>query len=237
MAAHEDAEARTRGPAGLLGQLQVQARDADGVVRGDDARLSLAEELIEIDVPEGHKGRGRLGGRVGEGGVVVGHEARTHIGVRGGGRGDARQAQLIDEPILQGAVEPFASAPGRGGVGADVLDPEAGQGPPDVGQALGVNRGPRGGGMEGPAGAVGLQGGAQAVGAEDHGQGREDGVGGLGGPELGVEQALGGIVEDGQQDQAQLGAQGQPGVGAAVQMEQLAEAGAGRRRRRSNSPS
>ena len=51
--------------------------------------------------------------------------------------------------------------------------------------------------MEGPAGAVGVQHAGQAEGAEDMGQGGHDGRQILRGPELRVEQAFGGVVEDG----------------------------------------
>ena len=65
-------------------------------------------------------------------GIVVGHEAVAQIGVGGLDRGDARHAEFVDEPILQGAVEPLAAAAGLGGVGADVLDAEADEGPADM---------------------------------------------------------------------------------------------------------
>lgn len=81
--------------------------------------------------------------------------------------------------------------------------------------------------MKGPAGAIGVERHGDAVGLEDGPQGAEDGVRGLGGPELGVEQALGGVVDDGDEG-VELGrAERQPGVLAAVELEQLAETGAG----------
>ena len=53
----------------------------------------------------------------------------------------------------------------------------------------------------------------------------EDGGRRLGGPELGVEQARGGVVDDGDEGGAQAGDQAQPGMGAAVEVQQVAEAG------------
>src|SRR5713226_6430121 len=59
---------------------------------------------------------------------------------------------------------------------------------------------------------------------EDGGERRHHGRGRFGGPELSVEAALGGVVEHGDEDLALVGAEGQPGMRAAVQMQELAEA-------------
>src|SRR5919201_2271106 len=53
----------------------------------------------------------------------------------------------------------------------------------------------------------------------------KDGGGGLGGPELGIEQALGGVIDHGDQRGANVGGETQPRMRAAVEMQQLAEAG------------
>lgn len=45
--------------------------------------------------------------------------------------------------------------------------------------------------------------------------------------ELGVEQPLGGVIEDGQARLARGGTEGEPGVRAPVEVQELAEAGAG----------
>jgi hypothetical protein len=58
-------------------------------------------------------------------------------------------------------------------------------------------------------------------------QGAHDGVGALGRGELSVEQPLGGVVQDGNEGLLRRGPQGEPGVAAAVQVQQLAEAGPG----------
>ena len=76
--------------------------------------------------------------------------------------------------------------------------------------------------MKGPARPVGVQRDRQPVGDEHRPQGRHDGGRGLAGPELGVEQPLGGVVEHGEQGLRLLGTAAQPGVRAAVEMEHLA---------------
>ena len=58
-------------------------------------------------------------------------------------------------------------------------------------------------------------------------EGGQDGLRGLLRPELGVEQPLGGVVEHGDQRLALAGAAGQPFMVTAVEVQELAEAGAG----------
>src|SRR5439155_25428719 len=105
--------------------------------------------------------------------------------------------------------------------------PQVRQGPADVRQvgavdgAAGLGRGKR------PAGAIGVQRARQAAGAKDVAQRTHHRRRGLRGPELGVKQTLGGIVEHGDQRLALVGTPREPGMRAAVQMQQLAEARAG----------
>ena len=130
VAANDDAPADARGAAGLFRQLQVDTVEADGVVGRDHALGLGAEDLIEIDVAERHKGRCGIRGGPGEGGVVVGDEPLAQIGVGGRGGGDAGQAKFVNEAVLQRAIEPLAPPAGLRRVGADVLDAEAGEGAP-----------------------------------------------------------------------------------------------------------
>src|ERR1700746_780983 len=76
---------------------------------------------------------------------------------------DAKQAQLLRPPILQRAENALASPPRLPRVGRDVLDAEARQRPPYLGQLLLVDRlaGPRG--EEVMAAAVGIETRRQAV--------------------------------------------------------------------------
>src|SRR5207248_753516 len=78
---------------------------------------------------------------------------------------------------------------------------------------------------EGPARAVGGEGDRQPGAAKDFAEGHHDGDGGLAGPELRVEQALGGIVDHRDQRLALVGIPDEPAMGAAVDREQLAVAG------------
>ena len=81
--------------------------------------------------------------------------------------------------------------------------------------------------MKRPARAIGVKRQRQAAGPYDMGQGGHHGVPRLGGPELGVEQPLGGVVEHRDEGLPLVGAERQPGVRAAIEMQQLAEARAG----------
>jgi hypothetical protein len=65
VAAEDDVQAGAARPAGLLGKLEAQAVEADGVVLADDAGLFHAEQLIEINIPQrDERGGGSAGGRV-----------------------------------------------------------------------------------------------------------------------------------------------------------------------------
>ena len=164
VAAHPDAEPGAAAPPGLLGQLQGQALEAHDIVPADDPLVLLGQDVIEVDgVAEGHEGAGRIGRGAGELGVVVGDEVLAQIGVGRLERGDAGQAELVDEAALQGAIEPLDAAAGLGGVARDVLDAQAGEGPADHGETGAIDRAAGPGGVKGPAGAVGIQRDGQAA--------------------------------------------------------------------------
>src|SRR5205814_2297210 len=114
--ADDDVEAGTRAPAGLLGELEDDPVEHDGVVAGDDARVLVTQDLLEIDPPERDEGGDGSGRWVGELGVDVGQEALAQVPVGGGDRGDAGHAQLVDEPALQRAVHALTAAAGLGRV-------------------------------------------------------------------------------------------------------------------------
>ena len=83
------------------------------------------------------------------------------------------------------------------------------------------------GGVEGPAGAIGVEGDGHAAGPEHVRERVHDGRQRLAEPELRVEQALGGVIEDRDEGLARVRIEREPGVGAAVEMQQFAEAGPG----------
>src|SRR6266851_7380722 len=74
--------------------------------------------------PSGTKA-GAVGGRPAELVVEGGEEALPQVAVGGGHRGDAGEAEFVDEAILQGAVDALTAAAGRGRIAEDVLDAEA----------------------------------------------------------------------------------------------------------------
>jgi hypothetical protein len=197
MPANGDAEAGAGAAPGLFGDLQGEAVEDHDVVLADGALLFVTEDVLEVCGAEGDEGAGGVAGGVGELRVVVSDEPIAHVGVGRRDRRDARHAQLVDEPTLQGAVQALAAAARLGGIAGNVFDAEAAQRPPQLRGAREIDLAAGGGGVEGPAGAVGVQGNRQPVGLEDRAQGAHDGLSRLAGPELRVEQPLGGIVDDG----------------------------------------
>jgi hypothetical protein len=124
----QDPQARAHAASGLLVDLHPYSLEARRVIGGHGALLLMAEDLVEVDAPQWHEGRGGIGGRPAEAGVVGGQESLAEIAVGDGQRAPAGDPELIDEPILEGAVEAFAAPPGLGRVAGDVLDAELGQG-------------------------------------------------------------------------------------------------------------
>src|ERR1700736_2602766 len=105
MAADEDPQARAAATARLFGHLQGHARKGDDVVAADDALLLDAEDLVEVYPAQGDEGRGGVGRGPGKLGVEGGDEPLAQVAVGRAHRGDVRDAQLVDEAILQGAVD------------------------------------------------------------------------------------------------------------------------------------
>ena len=104
-------------PAGPGWELHRAQPEAHGVVGGDAAAIAAAELESEVT---GRPPPSRLGPRrrPSEASVVVREEDRQEgIGVLG--RGDATQAQLTNEAILQGLPEAFDAPFGRGRAGGD----------------------------------------------------------------------------------------------------------------------
>src|SRR5262245_28769977 len=228
MTTDQDAQARATAAAGLLGELQDDAIERDGVIARDGALVLVTEDLLEVDGAERHESWDRLGRRPLELSVEVGQKALAQIAVGRGRGGDAGEAELIDEAPLQGAVHALTAAAGLRRVAEDVLDAELGQRAADLGQ-LGAIGGPAGHrGVRGPVGPIGVEGHRQAAGGEHAAQGGQDACGALAAlGELGGEDLLGGIVDDGDEREPLLGSQRQPLMPAAVEVEQFAETGAG----------
>src|SRR5438093_1190907 len=75
MAADQDPQPGARAAAGLFGELQRHAVRGHDVVAPDGAFVLDAEDLVEIDAAQRHKGGGGIGRRPAELGVEGGPEA------------------------------------------------------------------------------------------------------------------------------------------------------------------
>ena len=137
-----DTEPRATSTAGLRATLQRAAIHADGVIAGDDAGVFVAEDRVEIGRPQGHERARRVAGRSGERGVVLRDEAFGEIHIRRRDRRDPRHPQLVDQPVLQRAIEPLTAAPRLRRVRRNVLDPQPRQCPADL-RELGLVTAPR----------------------------------------------------------------------------------------------
>lgn len=157
MTSHEDTQTGAGAAPDLLGQLQDDTIQGHGVVARDHALVLMTEDLLEVDGAERHEGGGRIGGGPVKLGVEVGQEALAQIPVGGGHRGDAGDAQLVDEPALARAVHAFTAAAGLGGVAEDMLDAELGQRPPDLARFLAVDAAARDRGVGGPVRPIGVE--------------------------------------------------------------------------------
>src|SRR5438034_968206 len=221
---HEDAQAGAGAPPGLLGDLPRHAIGRHDVVAADDALVLHAEDLIELDAPERHEGRARVCGRPAEFGIEAGQELLAQIAMGGGHGGDARQPEFVDETVLPRAVDPLAAAARLGRVAEDVLDPEPGEGPANLGGMAAIRRAAGRGSVDGPVRAVGIERQGQAVALEPSAQRGHDGGDAFAAiVELGVEHVLGGVVDDGEQREPAVRHQGQPAMPTAVEVEQFAE--------------
>jgi hypothetical protein len=90
-------EAHTAAAPRLRVDLQRATADSDGVVAGDDARLFVAENPVEIRGAERDEGTRRVTRRPGERGVVLRHETLGKIDIRSLARGDPGHTQLVHE--------------------------------------------------------------------------------------------------------------------------------------------
>jgi hypothetical protein len=79
------------------------------------------------------------------------------------------------------------------------------------------------GGVEGPPSAVGVEGDGQAVRLKDRPQRAHHRRSGLARPELGIEQPLGRVIEDGDEGLALRRAEREPGMAAAIEVQEFAE--------------
>src|SRR2546430_7461912 len=109
MAADQDPQPGARAAAGLFGELQRHAVRGHDVVAPDGAFVLDAEDLVEIDAAQRHKGGGGIGRRPGELGAEGRQAALAHTATGPGRRGGARRTQFGHEAVSPG---PGCGAPG-----------------------------------------------------------------------------------------------------------------------------
>src|SRR5207245_698357 len=143
MPADQHPEPGAGAAAGLFGQLQRDETGGHDIVAPDDALILDAEDLVEIDPAEGNERRGGIRGRARELGVEGRQEAPTQVAIGGGDGANTCDTELVDEAVLQSAVDAFAPAARLGRMAEDVLDAEPGKcaadrrGLPAIGGAAG----------------------------------------------------------------------------------------------------
>jgi hypothetical protein len=84
----------------------------------------MTEDGIEVGPSERNEGGGGAGRVSLELQVIGRQEALEQVAVGCGDRADPLHAQLVDQAILEGAVDALAPSPRLGGVSMDVLDAE-----------------------------------------------------------------------------------------------------------------
>ena len=118
----------------------------------------MAEDLLEIDPPEAHKGRRGIHRAAAKARVERRQEALPQIPIGRLERANVRGPQLIDEAILQRAVHALAAATRLRGKADDVFNAETGKRAADLRQAAAVRRAARRRRIHRPPGAVGVDG-------------------------------------------------------------------------------
>ena len=113
------------------------ALELDGIVMIDHAAIAEAQDTVQIE-PGGERTIRRAGvvGGDGKGGIVaieIGGQERRGDRV---GHGQASQAQLRDEAILQGTPKAFNAALGLGRASGDGADAQLDQGPAELRRLL-----------------------------------------------------------------------------------------------------
>ena len=121
--------------------LKGVALELDGVVMIDHAAIAEAQDTVQIE-PGGERTirRARIVGWDGKGGIVaieIGGQERRGDGV---GLGQASQAQLRDEAILQGTPESFDAAFRLGRASGNGADAQLDQGPAELRRIFGAGQ-------------------------------------------------------------------------------------------------
>ena len=141
----------------LLRDLQDAAIEADAIVVADDTLVFGAKDVAQF-ADERHEGVALFGRRHGEAGIVLADIGLGQIAVGGFDGGDPLEPEGRRQALLQGAEQPLHAAAAFGTVGGDVLDPELGQRPADLGRLVLVDFAAGLGRDEVVAAAVGIEG-------------------------------------------------------------------------------
>ncbi len=125
---------------GIGGAIRVDLVDhileLEGQVPGNAAGLLPGEDLVQVvGLQQGPVGIQRRTGLDGEAGVEISDELRQ-IGIALLLSVDASQAHLLDQPILQGLVDPFNPSLGLGSVSTQDGNIQFLHGPPELGQVV-----------------------------------------------------------------------------------------------------
>jgi len=214
--------------AGARAEEEQPLLEADRVVVGDGAvELEAADRLHVSGRRRGAPRRLRLRGGAGEASIVAG-EKSPQDALRVRERAGVLEAEFADEAILEGAKEAFDATFGLRGVGRDPADAEFVEGAAELGtvpvaaELLGQGERAALGLEEGMA--ISVDGGGDAVAAEEGTEEEEIAVRVLLGAKAGTDDAASGIIDRREQHEAR--APGfEPRVLAAVHLDE--EAGLG----------
>ena len=108
MPTDHDLETGTRPAAGLFADLQSDTVERHGVVLAHGTRFLVTEHLIEVHGTEGDPRGRRVAWRMAERRVVLRQEDLAQVLIGRRDRRDTRHAQLVHQPVLEGAIQPLA---------------------------------------------------------------------------------------------------------------------------------
>jgi len=154
MLADDDLHASATAPARLRRDLQDLLAQPHGVISSDDTRLLMAQDGVEIDRAERDERAGGIARWPRKRRIVARQERLDQVRIGCGQRGDAGDAELIDEPILERPIEALTAATGLRGVRGNVLDAESLERTADLRQSALINRPLRGRRVKRPLGSV-----------------------------------------------------------------------------------
>lgn len=209
--------------------LEVMGTDAHRVIIADSAAVLEAADRVQIQVTRDRTKRGGAIRRGAREALIVAGDVGGQKGVRSGEVADAREAELTDQPILEGSAEALDAAFRLRRRGGDPLDAEFGKRPADLGgigapaQLLLQRQRRLFRSME-DAVVIGVDGDRQAVGGGDLAEEQEVARRILALAEDGAQDGSGGVIDGVEQDEG-WAALLQPGVMTAVHLDEHAGAG------------